>query len=358
MTTVATFEIHYTQFLDTHGKVVQSLPEFAKDPTQVVSLYRAMVLTRTLDAKAVALQRTGQLGTYASSLGQEAVGVAVAGAMGKEDVFFPTYRESGALMIRGVRMVELLRYWSGNERGSDYQGPREDFPICVPIATQIGHAVGAAAAFKLRKQPKVAVTMGGDGATSKGDFYEAINLAGAWHLPVVFMINNNQWAISVPRKAQTASQTLAQKAIAAGIEGLQVDGNDVIAVYHAARTALDKARGGGGPTLIEALTYRLSDHTTADDATRYRDAEEVARQWQCEPVIRLRNYLLGMGAWDKDKEEHLLAECADKVQAAVSEYLATPAPPPEDMFDYLYASLPAALQSQRADIIAQGGGHG
>ena len=200
--------------------------------------------------------------------------------------------------------------------------------------------------------------MMGDGATSKGDFYEAINMSGVWHLPVVFVVANNQWAISVPRTIQSAGETLAQKAIAAGIPGEQVDGNDVIAVHHVFRQALEKARAGGGPCLIEALTYRLTDHTTADDARRYRDPEEVSRQWAFEPIARLRNYLVAQKAWGKDDEENLIAECNERVQAAVNEYLATPPPPPEAMFDHLYATLPASLAWQREAAAAEESRHG
>jgi pyruvate dehydrogenase E1 component alpha subunit len=202
--------------------------------------------------------------------------------------------------------------------------------------------------MQLRREPRVAVCILGDGASSKGDFYEALNIAGVWRLPLVMVISNNQWAISVPRSIQSGAQTLAQKAIAAGIEGLQVDGNDVIAVRQVTQEALDKARGGGGATLIEALTYRLGDHTTADDATRYRDAQAVARQWALEPVLRLRNHLALHGAWDKDREEGLKRECTALIDQAVEAYLATPVPPPQAMFDHLYAALPAALAEQRA----------
>ena len=191
----------------------------------------------------------------------------------------------------------------------------------------------------------------GDGATSKGDFYEGLNAAGVWQLPVVFFITNNQWAISVPRKTQSAAQTLAQKAIAAGVDGIQVDGNDVVAVHHAVREALAKAHAGNGPTVIEAVTYRLADHTTADDASRYRPPEEVAEAWKREPVLRLRNYLSEAGAWNRTNEEELLKQCNEKVQAAAQAYIDTPPPPPDQMFDHLYATLPAAFFSQRAAVL-------
>ena len=316
-----------------------------------------MVLTRTFDNKAIALQRTGRLGTYAASLGQEAIPAAAGYAMQAEDVLLPTYRDVAAQLQRGVTMEELLLYWGGDERGSDYAGPREDFPICVPIATQTTQAVGVATAFKLRRQPRVAVCMLGDGATSKGDFYEAMNLAGAWQLPVVFLVNNNQWAISVPRRLQSAAETLAQKAVAAGFSGEQVDGNDVIAVLDAMQRTLERARSGQGPTLIEALSYRLCDHTTADDAGRYRDVKELEQHWPLEPIARLRAHLLSRNAWSQEQEEALLSDCAVQVDAAVEAYMATPPEPPEAMFDHLYAKLPSELKTQRQAVV-RGDEHG
>ena len=317
MSTVARFHIDHVRFLDPQGEPIAALPEFARHADALVPLYRAMYLTRTFDAKAIALQRTGKLGTFASALGQEAIGIGVASAMRAEDVFFPSYREHAAQLMRGVKMEESLRYWGGDERGSDFAGPRSDFPMCVPIATQVCHAAGAAYAFKLRQEARVAVCFVGDGGSSKGDFYEGMNFAAVWQAPLVLVISNNQWAISLPRSAQTASPTLAQKAIAAGIDGCQVDGNDVIAVRHVAQQAIDKARSGGGPSVIEALTYRLGDHTTADDASRYRDPAVVQEQWAFEPIMRLRNHLLRLGAWSKEQEEALAHECAEAVNAAV-----------------------------------------
>src|SRR5262245_18631115 len=312
-----------------------------------------MVLMRTYDAKAIALQRTGQLGTFASLLGKEAVEAGTGSAMAKDDVLLMTYRENGVQLMRGVSLEELFLYWAGDERGSDFAGPRRDFPISITIAAHATHAVGVAYAMKLRREPRVAVCALGDGAMSKGDFYEGLNAAGVWKLPLVFVVTNNQWAISVPRRGQSASQTLAQKAIAGGFEGLQVDGNDVIAVRHAMDAALAKARGGGGPTLIEALTYRLSDHTTADDATRYRSPDELAAAWKLEPLTRLRAYLLEIGAWDKVQEDALLKSSNEQVQAAAQAYLDTPPPGPEQMFDHLYATLPSALEKQRAAALGK-----
>ena len=355
MAEAAAFKIEYTCLLDPKGQPVQTLPAFARQREEMVAMYRAMQLTRAFDAKAVALQRTGRLGTFASSLGQEAVAVGMGSAMRQDDIFVPSFREQGTQLMRGVSLVELFLYWGGDERGSDFAGPRADFPICVPVGSHAPHAAGAALAVQLRQQPRAVVCAFGDGATSKGDVYEAMNLAGAWQLPLVFVVNNNQWAISVPRSSQSATQTLAQKAIAAGFEGEQVDGNDVIAMRHICAQALAKARRGGGPHLIEALTYRLSDHTTADDASRYRDDKEVSAHWQDDPIARLRRYLTDAFAWNKDAEEALLETCNDEIEQAAEAYLAIPPQAPEVLFDYLYAELPLPLQEQRAALLDAAG---
>jgi len=350
MTVAARFAIEYTQLIDADGRPVAELPPFAHDRARLVECYRWMVLTRTFDAKAIALHRTGRLGTYASSLGQEGVNVGLALAMQSADVLLPSFREHGAQLVRGVRMKELLMYWGGDERGSDFAGPRQDFPVSIPVGSHAAHGAGVALAFKLRGEARAAVVTFGDGATSKGDVYEAMNVAGAWRLPVVFVVINNQWAISVPRAHQTAAATLAQKAIAAGFDGLQVDGNDVVAVHQAAERALGQARQGAGATLIEALTYRLGDHTTVDDASRYRDDAEVTRRWKEEPILRLRQFLVQQHGWTKDDEQALLAACTDEVEQAAASYLAEPAAPAASIFDYLYAALPPALENQRAAL--------
>lgn len=352
MTTVAHFEIRHSCFIAPDGKPVADLPAFADDREAMIGLYRWMVLTRTFDTRAIALQRTGRLGTYASGAGQEAVVVGVADAMAPDDVLLPSFREHGAQLVRGVTMKELFLFWGGDERGSDFAGPRQDFPVCIPVGSHAPHAVGAALAFKLRGEKRAAVAIFGDGATSKGDVYEAMNLAGVWMLPVVFVVNNNQWAISVSRNAQTAAETLAQKAIAAGFQGLQVDGNDIVAVRQATAEALGKARAGGGPTLIEALTYRLGDHTTADDASRYRDDEEVGRHWKEEPIARTRTFLTEVHGWTREEEEALIEGRAAEVDAAMEEYLAAAPEGPEAVFDWLYEELPTAYLRQRAEMLA------
>src|SRR5580692_1730749 len=238
MKTVAEFSIKYQQILDPGGELVAPLPPFATDSAELVRMYRMMTFARLMDAKAVNLQRTGKLGTYASCLGHEAAHVGVAAAMHADDVLIPVYREFGSQIWRGVKMSTILTFWGGDERGCDYTAAREDFPWCVPIASQMLHGAGVAMAMKIRGEKRCSVTYIGDGGTSEGAFYEGINLAGARALPAIFVIVNNRWAISVPIEHQTATKTLAQKAIAAGIPGVQVDGNDLIAVHHVMSEAL------------------------------------------------------------------------------------------------------------------------
>ena len=350
MSVVARFEVRFTAYLDAEGRPIAGLPAFAAEPAGLVPDYRAMVLMRALDAKAVAMQRTGQIGTYASTLGKEAIDAGIARALLPDDVVLPSYRESGILMLRGVSPHRVFLYWGGDERGNLFPESPKDFPFNVPIASQLPHAAGVAYAMKLRGEKRAALALCGDGATSKGDFYEALNAAGVWKLPLVVLVVNNQYAISVPRRMQSAAQTLAQKAIAAGIDCEQLDGNDVIAVRDAAARALERARAGGGPTLLEALTYRLCDHTTADDATRYRSAEELAAQWKAEPILRLRNFLASQGAWSKPREEELQREVGARVRDTVKRYLDTPAPEPGQMFRHLYARLPKAYAWQLAAL--------
>jgi 2-oxoisovalerate dehydrogenase E1 component alpha subunit len=348
VTTVAQFEISYTQLLDEHGQLIGELPEFAKDASALKELYKFMVLTRTFDKKAIALQRTGKMGTYAPINGQEAISTAIGHAMKPEDVFVPYYRDYGAQIQRGVKMSEILSYWGGDERGSEFACESEDLPICVPIASQCLHAAGVAFAFQYRNQPRVAVVCIGEGGTSEGDFYEGINVAGTWNLPVVFVVNNNQWAISVPRDKQTGTPTIAQKAIAAGFDGIQVDGNDILATRQVIGDAIEKARRGEGPTLIEAITYRLCDHTTADDASRYQPQQEVELARPKEPISRFKSFLMNNQWWSAQEEEDLVMYCSSEVEKAVDEYLNKPTQPITSIFDYHYAELPEYLVEQRA----------
>ena len=349
--TTAQFTIEYHQFLDEESNLVQPLPPILANIETLVDLYRQMVLTRVLDAKAVALQRTGKMGTYPASLGQEAVSVAAGYVLRKEDVFVPHYRDQGALLMRGVKPEQIFSYWGGDERSNLFSATNaEDLPFCIPIASQCLHAAGIAYAIKLRRQPRAVLVCCGDGGTSQGDFYEAMNFAGTLKLPVVFLVNNNQWAISVPRDRQTSSKTLAQKAISAGFTGVQTDGNDPISVVDALDKALHKARGGEGPTLVEAITYRLCDHTTADDAKRYVDSEALKKAWDIEPVIRLKRYLESQHLWSEQQEQQWQETCTAQIAHAVEVYTSAAAQAPLSMLEYMYAKWPHAWQEQWEEL--------
>ncbi|MGH8062977.1 MAG: pyruvate dehydrogenase (acetyl-transferring) E1 component subunit alpha [Pseudoxanthomonas sp.] len=356
MTLAAQFQIEYLQYLGPDGKLVRDdLPEAARDTARLLELFKQMLFVRTFDTKSVALQRTGKLGTYASCLGHEATHVGIGASTRPEDTFAPSYREYGAQFMRGVRPREVLLYWGGDERGNDFANARHDFSWCVPISTQCLHAAGAALAFKLRGEARIAVSTCGDGGSSKTDFYAALNSGGAYSLPLVLCVINNGWAISVPRSAQTGAQTLAQKGIAGGNFCLQVDGNDLIAVLEAMRIATERARSGQGTSVLEFVTYRLGDHTTADDARRYRDDAEVKAAWERDPIPRLRTWLTAQGLWSEAEEATWKEECGRLVDIEVNAYLETPVQPVEAMFDFLYADPPPELLAQRAAAIAAEG---
>jgi 2-oxoisovalerate dehydrogenase E1 component alpha subunit len=346
---VARFEIPYRACLDIDGNALGPLPKFVEDVDLLRRMYQMMVRARTFDAKAVNLQRTGKLGTYPSCLGHEATHVGIGAAMQADDVLFTVYREIGIKFWRGVELLDILLYWGGDERGTCYRHTPQDFPFCVPIGSQMPHAAGAALAMQIRGERRCAVACIGDGGTSQGAFYEAINMAGVKSLPLVCVIVNNGWAISVPVSAQTAAKTLAQKAIAAGVPALQIDGNDLLVVRDAVGQAIERARSGGGPTVIEALTYRLSDHTTSDDATRYRSAQEVEAARRREPIARMRNFLQSRSLWDETAEEAHKHRCSEEIESAVRQYLSTPKQSTDSMFDHLYAQLPPILRAQREE---------
>ncbi len=347
---IAEFSIPYVQILNEQAELSGPLPSFAHDQSSLLQLYRIMVLTRLFDKKAIALQRTGKMGTYAPINGQEAISAAIGHAMHPEDVLIPYYRDYAAQFQRGVALSDILSYWGGDERGSAYPShpQSKDLPICVPIATQCLHAAGVAFKMQYRQENRAAVVSIGDGGTSEGDFYEALNVAGVWKLPLVVVINNNQWAISVPLRQQTAAQTLAQKAISAGVHGIVVDGNDILALRQEIGTALDKARRQEGPTLIEARSYRLSDHTTADDATRYQPQAESEAAKSKEPLARFKTFIEQHHQWTQDQEDALIADCNQCIQNEVDIYLQRPTQPISAMFDYHYATLPDYLIEQRA----------
>ncbi|MFQ5794178.1 MAG: pyruvate dehydrogenase (acetyl-transferring) E1 component subunit alpha [Candidatus Bipolaricaulia bacterium] len=314
---------------------------------QLKELYRWMVLARTFDQRALNLQRQGRMYTYAPVSGQEAAQVGSAYALKSEDWTFPTYREHAVAIVRGIPLKAILLVWMGNEEGNRIPEDINHFTPSVPIATQIVHAVGVAWAAKLRGDKAVTLAYFGDGATSEGDFHEGANFAGVFKTPTVFFCQNNQYAISVPRERQTAAETLAQKANAYGFEGVRVDGNDILAVYRVTHEAVEQARAGGGPTLIEAVTYRFGPHTTSDDPTRYRSAEEL-EEWQQrrDPIERFRRYLEGKGLWSEAYQEELGEAVKAEVANAVEEAEAAPKRDIEEIFKYVYAEMPWILEEE------------
>ena len=353
-TLIETFSVEWLQILDEDGNCDEELRP-SLDNDQVKKLYEWMVLARTFDEKAFKLQREGRLGTYASILGQEAAQIGSAYALRPSDWMFPAFREPGASFVRGLPMRMIFQYWAGDERGSQIPEGLNDFPITIPVATQIPIAVGVALAAKAKSDPIAVMAYMGDGATSKGDFHEGLNFAGVFSAPVVFVCQNNQWAISVPRMRQSASKTLAQKAIAYGFPGIQVDGNDIFAVYRATNEALVRARAGNGPTLIECLTYRLGDHTTADDSSRYRSGDEVEQWRRKDPIERLRKYMERGGMWNKAYDQTARCEAKAKVQAAVHEEESVPPSDPLDMFRFIYQDLPVNLKEQMDSFVNANG---
>ena len=338
------YPIH--QVLNPQGELLGSLSSTLQQTEFWLKAYTHLWRTRLFDQRAIALQRTGQLGTYASCLGQEAISAAIGFSLQQNDVFIPYYRDQAAQLLRGTQMRSILQFWGGDEWGS-FDAPDYDFPACIPIATQITHAAGVATALKLKHQAQAALSTCGDGASSRGDFYEALNLAGVWHLPLVVVINNNQWAISVPLSQQTACETLAQKAIAAGILGVRVDGNDFFAMMMVLDEALERARSGKGATLIEAVTYRLCDHTTADDMSRYANAKEKEQAQHLEPLIRFRKLLEQQMRWTNEQQHTLEQELRQEIELEVQAYLSLEPVNPDDMFNYLYSELPKDLAQQR-----------
>ncbi|RMG44366.1 MAG: pyruvate dehydrogenase (acetyl-transferring) E1 component subunit alpha [Acidobacteria bacterium] len=347
----AQFTVPFLQILDEEGHVDKKLePDLTAD--QLVRLYRGMVTAREADQRMLKLQRQGRLGTFSPCTGQEAAACAPMLALRPTDWLVPAFRELGALLMRGVPFNRVLRFWGGWEEGNVFPGVERTLPIAVIVGSQIPHAAGIGYAMKLLGEPDTAVlTFFGDGATSEGDFLEGMNMAAVWKAPVVFLCQNNQWAISTPLERQTASETIAQKGIAFGMPVVQVDGNDPLAVYRAAKEALDRARSGGGPTFIEAVTYRLMMHTTADDPSKYRSEEEVERWKKLDPLPRFRRYLQRKRIWNKSKEEALLAEIRRMIDEEVAEYERPLDVKPDIIFDLVHATPHPLIEEQRAEFL-------
>lgn len=313
---------------------------------EVLTLYKKILFIRLADRRALMLQRQGRFGTYAPCWGQEACQVGSAYVLKKGDWIFPAFREMGATLMMGIPLRSIFLYWMGNELGSQAPEGLNVMPVAIPVGTQPLHAVGVAWGAKLRGEDIVTLTYFGDGATSKGDFHEAMNFAGVFKTPTIFFCQNNQYAISVPRTRQTASATLAQKAIAYGFDGIQVDGNDLFAVYEATRQAVQKARNGGGPTFIEGVTFRFGPHTTADDPTKYRTEEEIEPWKPLDPILRLRLYLRDRGLWSEAVDTQTNEEAGKEIDEAVLEAESVDPPAPEDIFKYVFAEMTQPLREQ------------
>ncbi len=335
----------FLQILDKDG-AIDKLLEPKLSSADLKKIYETMVLTRMADTKALALQRSGRMGTFAQVLGQEAQ-VAVGLAMQKQDWFFPSFRELGILLARGSPLEGFYLTFMGCEEGNRSPKDINNFPVSVPVGSQTLHGVGVAMAAKIKGDKVVTVAALGDGGTSEGDFHEAMNFAGVFKAPCVLFCQNNQWAISTPRTIQTASRTIAQKANAYGFQGIQVDGNDALAIYAATKEAVEHARQGKGPTLIESLTYRIGPHTTADDPTLYRSEKEVKYWQERDPIKRFKIYLQKKGIWNKKYEEDLIKKCTKQIEEAVAkaEKIAK-ATKPEDMFKYMYEKMTPELKEQ------------
>jgi len=341
-------QVEYLSILDETGQLDKELePEM--DEELFLKLHRAMLLGRRFDERLLSLQRQGRIGTFAPIKGQEASQVGAVAPLGPSDWVVPSFRETAAQLWRGAPMESIILSFGGYGEGARLVEEGNDLPNSVPVGSQVLHAVGIAWGMKYKKKEDVAMVFFGDGATSEGDFHEGMNFAGVYQVPAVFVCQNNHWAISVPRSKQTRSKTLAQKALAYGMPGLQVDGNDVLAVYAAAKEAVERARSGGGPTMIECVTYRLMMHTTADDPKRYRSNEEVEAWEKRDPLVRFQKYLTEKGVLTEKGIEELESELNEEIQKAVDrgEELMKKYSDPLPMFEHAYAEMPAYLKEQK-----------
>jgi pyruvate dehydrogenase E1 component alpha subunit len=347
-------EIEYLSILDEEGNLDSDLEPDLSEET-LLRLHEFLLLGRRFDERLLSLQRQGRVGTFPPASGQEAAHLGAAATLRPSDWMIPAFRETAAELWRGRSMESVILYNNGFNEGVDISEDRNDFPICVPVGSQILHAVGIAWSIAYRQKNDVALTFFGDGATSQGDFHEGLNFAGVYRIPVIFVCQNNQWAISIPRKDQTRSETLAQKAIAYGIRGIQVDGNDILAVNAAAAEAAERARSGQGATLIECVTYRMSVHTTADDPKRYRSDDEVENWRRRDPIPRFQKYLVAKGLLSPDQIEAVESGIQDQIQTAVkrAEEQMKALGDPLDMFKHTYAELPPHLVEQKAYLTGE-----
>ena len=325
----------------------------------LTSIYATMVRVRLLNERGMNLQRQGRINFYIGSEGQEAVHVGGGAALQRDDWYFPHYRDPGVALLRGASIESMVHQLYGDAKDpiKGRQMPnhfsyrdQNFFSVSSPLTTQVPQAVGAAYAMKYKKTKQVAMTSFGDGSTSEGDFHVGMNFAGVWKAPCVFLLNNNQWAISVPSSMQTASETYAQKAEAYGFEGVRVDGNDVLAVYAASRMAVDKARRGEGPTLIEAYTFRMGPHSSSDDPKRYVNPADLQHWGAKDPILRFKNYLTKKGIWDDRREHELVESTKAEIQAAIQSAEATPMPDIGLLVEDVYAEVPWHLEEQLQEL--------
>lgn len=341
-------KLEYLSILDEQGGLDSELePDIPADT--LIRLYRTMLLARRFDERMFNLQRQGRIGTFAPISGQEAAHLGAVAPLRPSDWLVPAFRETGAEIWRGRSLESILAYFNGFNEAGKIPPEMNNLPIAVPVGSQVVHAVGVAWAMKYRQTDDVAVAFFGDGATSQGDFHEGLNFAAVFAVPAIFVCQNNQWAISIPLSKQTRSKTLAQKAIAYGMPGIQVDGNDLLAVYAATHEAIARARAGQGPTLIECVTYRMSVHTTADDPKRYRTDEEVESWKKKDPIIRFQRYLEQKGLTNDAALEKMEAEVLEEIQTSVdrAEAQMKKMVDPMVMFDHLYADIPPYLDAQK-----------
>jgi pyruvate dehydrogenase E1 component alpha subunit len=338
------------QILNPAGEVVAAVPDLSAD--QLMHLYRWMVFGRIFSDRMIALQRQGRMGTFSPLNGQEASCVGMAAPLQEKDWLLGSYRESLSYMVKGVPLAAQLKHWGGHIPDT-YPYEARCIPFQIVLATQVLHGVGIAQAIKYQEEPHVVLVGLGDGATSEGDFNEALNFAGVFKAPVIFFIQNNGWAISVPRHHQTAVPYLAQRGLGFGVPGCLVDGNDILAIYQAVSEAAARARAGHGPTLIEALTYRIGAHTTADDPTKYRSDDEVQEWKKRDPVARFHKFLMDRHILTDTMDEELHDEAAAKFEAEVAAYETLPLPDPGQQFKYTFAELPPQLQRQREQFLQE-----
>ena len=316
----------------------------------VLEALRYMMLTRVFDDKATSMQRQGRFGTFSSVRGQEASVVGAASTLDPaKDWIVPQYREFPALIRHGYPIENFALYFMGNPKGGTIPPNVNMLPMQISLAAQIPQATGLAWGLKMQGGDGVVITFFGDGASSEGDFHESLNLAGIMKAPVIFFLQNNGWAISTPRENQTAARSFAERAIGYGVEGVMVDGNDLLAVHEVTAQAVAKARAGGGPTLIESVTYRTGAHNTADDPTRYIDQQELEKWQQKDPVERIKNYLRSRGIWNENLEQELLDSCAAQIDAAMEIARNTPLATSDVLFDHVYAEPPQRMLDQKRD---------